>query len=446
MNLAIEPNLFTQGTTLASRYESLGKPASPDPEGRRVNYAAPYSIGVVQEILTIESSRERRILSRNSQLAARSLADIWQRGQLLPLMEGAIERPTLTDQIAIFGGWRRWGNLADVDQGIQEGALWRATPRGIWELVLGGKSHGIEGQIPDAPRAVKRSHSGSVTSAHQDRDLPTDIPREQKMVPDLSWMYSAGKRNDEDRYRTGGKKLDPPITPTRSTSFQDRWAEEAERRGLAAQPEVWKTVPDSKQAMVNEILTGNRDLPTTYWNYHTMWRQIFEWAQRTKRGGLTSRNWLRMEMKAEDWVGDTKSDSLSPGWLIADEVKAPASPGWNVVGSPPVRSRRRYGHSSGNMYRPSEPESSGSRRRCGSRATQTSRAVEVGGRIFSTQYQYGEKLTYAVTTHKMEVLMQSISAATKVGYQRSWEQWVNFCNGKNQAAWMDSREEGWGGI
>ena len=71
--------------------------------------------------------------------------------------------------------------------------------------------------------------------------------------------------------------------------------------------------------------------------------------------------------------------------------------------------------------------------------------MEVGGRILLTQIQYDEKLMYAITTHKMEVLMESISDPTKVGYQRSWTQWVNFCKGRNQSVWLGSREEGWGG-
>ena len=197
--------------------------------------------------------------------------------------------------------------------------------------------HGIEGQISDAPRAVKRPQVGSETSAHQERDHSNDIPREQMTVPDLRWMYPPSTGVNEDRYRTGGKRLAPPITLTRSTSFQDRWAEEAEKRGIVAKPEVWKTVSDSKRVVVNEMLTGNRALPVIHWNYHTMWRQVIEWCQRTRRGGFASRNWLRMEFKTEDWEDDKQSDPLSPGWLIADEVKAPSSPGWTVVGSPSSR-------------------------------------------------------------------------------------------------------------
>ena len=169
MKLTSEPNLLSQGATLASRYESLGTRASTDPEGRKVNYATPYSVGVVQEVITLESSRELRILSRNIQLAAQSLADIWQRDLLPPQVEGASLRPSMSDQIVIFGGWRRWRNLSDVDQGIQEDALWRATPRGVWELVLREVFHAIEGQIPGAPKAVKKTTNARETGGQPEK-------------------------------------------------------------------------------------------------------------------------------------------------------------------------------------------------------------------------------------------------------------------------------------
>ena len=134
LKLTMEPNLLTHGVTLANRYESLIRPASPDLVGRRSSYAVPYSVGVAQEILAIGSSRERGILGRNNQLEARSVSDIWKRELLLPMMEGPTERPTLTDQIAIFGEWRRQGDLREEDQGAQDDALWRASPCGIGNL------------------------------------------------------------------------------------------------------------------------------------------------------------------------------------------------------------------------------------------------------------------------------------------------------------------------
>ena len=195
-----------------------------------------------------------------------------------------------------------------------------------------------------------------------------------------------------------GGNLLPPIALTKSTSFQDRWAEAAEKRGIAAQPEIWKTVSDSKKEVVNEMLTGNRSLPSSFWNYKTMWHQVLERAQRTRRGGLTSRNWLRMELKIEDIAEDNKSDPLSPGWTVADAEQTPANQEWTVVGSPPVRSRLaptaglaprlvpgRSAQSSENRYRPTAQATHAvevSRHRCGSQAPHGRQAVEVGAGFF----------------------------------------------------------------
>ena len=128
-------------------------------------------------------------------------------------------------------------------------------------------------------------------------------------------------------------------------------------------------------------------------------------------------------------------------------------------GKPPVRSRQaptaglvprlvpgRSAQSSENRYRPTVQATRAvevSRHRCGSQVPQVRQALEIGDRILLTQHQYDEKLMYAVTTHKMEILMQSVSAATQVGYRRSWKQWASFCRGQNHSVWLDSREEGW---
>ena len=97
-----------RGATIASRYEQLGRIADPDPPGRQVWYSLPYSVGVLREISTLYRGRECRVLSRNSHLAAQSLNDIWQYELQLPRFEDTGEHPTLTDQIVVFGGWKRW--------------------------------------------------------------------------------------------------------------------------------------------------------------------------------------------------------------------------------------------------------------------------------------------------------------------------------------------------
>ena len=128
MKLTIVQNPMVGGVTLAERYEFIGRPAEEDPPGRKMNYATPYSVGLVQEVVVLDRSREFRVLSRNSQLAAQSLADICQRELHLPLFAATHTRASLSGQIAIYGGWKRWENLQEVDNGVKEDALWRASP------------------------------------------------------------------------------------------------------------------------------------------------------------------------------------------------------------------------------------------------------------------------------------------------------------------------------
>ena len=329
MKLKIEPNLVAGGTCLTGRYEFLGKTADADHEGRRASYAIPYSIGVVQEVIILDRSQEMRVLSRNSQLASQSLADIWRRELQLPLVTGTDTRPSMTDQIVFFGGWRRWGKFQEVDKGIKEDALWRATPRGVWELALRELFRGMEGQIPEAPRAVRRIVGTHETGGKSNKGgFKQGTSRDQMTVPDLYWYYAEGE-DVIDRYRTWGRSLAPPVSLPRSTSYQDSWSEEAENRGSGIPVEVWKINSDSKKTLANEKLTGNRPLPTTHWNYHITWRQITEWCERIRRGGFARRNWLRVEFASGNWDADLEA--------------ARAARTGAVEGSPPVPNLMRYG-------------------------------------------------------------------------------------------------------
>ena len=204
MKLATEPNLVSGGTCLAARYEFIGRPADTDPAGRRSNYAIPYTVGVAQEIVALDRSREMRALGRNSQLASQSLVDIWQRDLHLPMFAAASARPSTIDQIVIFGGWRRWANLQEVDKGIKEDALWRATPRGAWELVWRDLFRGMEGQIHADPKAILNSASTNETGGRFEEGVSRQRMRQEQMtVPDLSWYYEEGE-TDMNRYLTGG--------------------------------------------------------------------------------------------------------------------------------------------------------------------------------------------------------------------------------------------------
>ena len=50
----------------------------------------------------------------------------------------------------------------------------------------------------------------------------------------------------------------------------------------------------------------------------------------------------------------------------------------------------------------------------------------------------------AKTTHKIDILMTSLSDGARKGYIRSWKRWMSFCEGQQVPVWLDSREEGWG--
>ena len=129
------------------------------------------------------------------------------------------------------------------------------------------------------------------------------MSQDQMTVPDISWHYEE-RENDMDRYRTGGKRMAPPVILLMFTSYQDSWSEEAENRAAERKIEVWGINSDSKKTLANEELTGNRPLPTTHRNYHIIWRQIMEWRQRFRRGWYASRNWLMVEFASGNWDAD----------------------------------------------------------------------------------------------------------------------------------------------
>ena len=69
---------YATGMTMVARYLDIDEEAAKDPPGTMRKYATPYSLGLVQEIAATDQSRRYRLLSRNSQIAAQSLHDVWQ--------------------------------------------------------------------------------------------------------------------------------------------------------------------------------------------------------------------------------------------------------------------------------------------------------------------------------------------------------------------------------
>lgn len=79
-------------------------------------------MGLVQAIVIADQGRRYRLLSRNSQLTAQSLHDVWQQELYLPIKTATQKRPNLGERIAIFGGRKRWPSLTGTDQGVKEDA------------------------------------------------------------------------------------------------------------------------------------------------------------------------------------------------------------------------------------------------------------------------------------------------------------------------------------
>ena len=305
---------------------------------------------------------------------------------------------------------------------MKEDALWRATPRGVWELVLTELFLGMDNQIPEAPAATRKTPSATGTWRRYTDEKPEQGTKIEPMtVPDLSWYYDE-EPLDEDRYRTGGKRSAPAVKLPMPTSFQDRWSGEAADRLVERDTEVWRINSDSAKKVANEKITGNRPLPTDRWNYHVMMRQVVEWYQRMRRGGLTCRNWLRLECAAENW--DTAAEvARSNG---ADSV---------------VECRPVSNPSEGKLEGPTEDDNNTRR---GAQTIQQKEAFKVSTGTRTTQDQYDAKMRYAKTTHKIEISTKSLSDGTRAGHRGSWIQWAHFLHGQGQPGRLGSREESWG--
>ena len=139
---------------------------------------------------------------------------------------------------------------------MKEDALWRATPGGVWGLVMAELFRGMGEQIPDAPAATWKTPSATVTGRKYADEKQEQWNEIAKMTaPGLSWYYEEESLGG-DRYRTGGKSLEPAVQLTMSTSFQDSWSEEECARVAERDTEVWKINPDFAQKITNGKITG----------------------------------------------------------------------------------------------------------------------------------------------------------------------------------------------
>ena len=205
------------GITLATRYGHIGRSAEEDPPGRRLNYDIPYSIGIVEEVAILDRAMEFRVLRRNTQLGAHSLNDIWQWEFHFPMFAANHNRPSLSYPIVIFGGWKRWGNLIELNKGVKEDALWPATPRGVWELASADIFGNSRERIPDAPTASYEPNDEMMTGGRSGITSEDDEYAVVGMaIPDLARYYGSDGPPDA-HFRTGGRNLDPSAQLPHST-------------------------------------------------------------------------------------------------------------------------------------------------------------------------------------------------------------------------------------
>ena len=84
----------------------------------------------------------------------------------------------------------RWGNIQEQDKGVKEDALWRATHRGVWGLVLTELFLGMENKIPGDPAATRKTPSATEKGRIYTDEKPEQGTEIAKMAaPDLSWYY-----------------------------------------------------------------------------------------------------------------------------------------------------------------------------------------------------------------------------------------------------------------
>ena len=148
-------------------------------------------------------------------------------------------------------------------------------------------------------------------------------------------------------------------------------------------------------------------------------RQVVEWYHRMRRGGLTCRNWLRLEFASENW--EDAAAAAGPARGAALVVCRP------VVYHPGVQADGAQGGEKNT--------------RRGEQAVQNDRAVQTEKRVRMTQDLYDSEMNYAKTTHNIDLLMGSLSKGTQSGYSRSWRRRMAFCGGQEKTVWLDSREE-----
>ena len=89
--------------------------------------------------------------------------------------------------------------------------------------------------------------------------------------------------------------------------------------------EQWRAHSDSAIQPVEAAITGNVPLPLTQRVYRAVICHAAEFFQLFQRGGMQSRNWLRMEMKSEEWKDEQTTRENLYGLPVGDSLPGTSS-------------------------------------------------------------------------------------------------------------------------
>ena len=152
------------------------------------------------------------MLSRHSQLAEQSLRDIRRQELKMPLYESTERPPNLEEQLAIFGGWQRWRDLADQDRRIKEKSLRRHTHRNMRVMQFREVFGGATTLLAGVPKMLLTDAVVGGSSA------PASLDGARKDFRSMSTPYLFGYSpviTAGNRKREGGRQMARTISAMR---------------------------------------------------------------------------------------------------------------------------------------------------------------------------------------------------------------------------------------
>ena len=183
---------------------------------------------------------------------------------------------------------------------------------------------------------------------------------------------------------------------------------------------------DSALQAVSARLTGNRAMPIAHRVYHAAMRKAMQTYQNSKRGGLSARNWLRLECAPGDWERETAQPPPPEDLSTVEECLTVYISSSSSLASHPgeVREATCGAHGRGGIFDSAE---------------------EAVGRMRMRQAIYYSKTTYSKATRKVDILMGSASEGARKGYLRRCGHLISFFQWRQVSIWIDSRVGIWGG-